>query len=63
VGGMIIYGIFKLLHWLYGWGEVSNDTRRLMTALSGFEMGILVLILIVSFFVEMPDIIENWRKK
>lgn len=60
---MIFYGIFKLLHWLYGWGEITGDTRMLMTALSGFEMGVVSLILIISFFVEMPDIIKNWRKK
>lgn len=60
---MIVYGIFKLLHWLYAWEEITVDTRRTMTALSGGEMGIVALILIVSFFVEMPDIIEKWRKK
>lgn len=60
---MIFYGIFKLLHWLYGWVEISDDTRRMMTALSGFEMGIVSLILIIFFFVEMPDIIKNWRKR
>ena len=60
---MIFYGIFKLLQWLYGWGEISDDTRRAMTALSGFEMTVVFLVLIVSFFVDMPDIIKNWRKK
>lgn len=60
---MIFYGIFKLLQWLYGWGEIADDTRRVMTALSGFEMIAVSLALIVSFFVEMPDIIKNWRKR
>lgn len=60
---MIFYGIFKLLHWLYGWGELSDNTRQMMTALSGFEMAIVSLVLIVSFFVELPDIIKNRRKK
>ena len=60
---MIVYGIFKLLYWMYGWGEISYDTRRLMTALSGLEMGTVAFFLIVSFFVELPDIIEKWRKK
>ena len=60
---MIFYGIFKFLHWLYGWGEIDENTRRLLTALSGFEMVIVSLILIIFFFVEMPDIIKNWRKK
>ncbi|MBR2509580.1 MAG: hypothetical protein IKB71_07510 [Lentisphaeria bacterium] len=60
---MIIYGIFRLLHWLYGWGEITIETRKTMTGLSGAEMGIISLVLIVSFFVELPDMIENWRKK
>lgn len=60
---MIFYGIFKLLHWLYGWGEISENTRQMMTSLSGFEMAIVSLVLIVSFFVELPDIIKKWRKK
>jgi hypothetical protein len=63
VGGMIFYCIFKLLHWLYGWGEITDNIRQMMTALSGFEMGGVAITLIVSFFVEMPDIIKNWRKK
>ena len=56
---MIFYGIFKLLHWLYGWGEISYGIRQLMTALSGAEM----CILIAWFFIDLPDIIKNWRKK
>lgn len=60
---MIFYSIFKLLHWMYGWGEITENTRRMMTALSGFEMIVVSLALIVSFFVVMPDIIEKWRKK
>ena len=60
---MIFYGIFKLLHWLYGWGEITLPTRQLMTFLSGAEMGIVAFILICWGFTELPDIIKNWRKK
>lgn len=60
---MIFYCIFKILHWLYGWGEITDNTRQMMTALSGFEMMVISLVLIVFFFVELPDIIKEWRKK
>ena len=60
---MIAYCIFRFLHWLYGWGEITIETRQIMTGLSGFEMCIVSIVLIVSFFVELPDMIENWRKK
>jgi hypothetical protein len=63
VGGMIFYGIFKLLHWLYGWGEISENTKQMMTALSGFEMMLVSLFLIGFCFIELPDIIKKWRKK
>jgi hypothetical protein len=61
---MIFYGIFKLLRWLYGWGdEYSDITRLAMTTLSGFEMIAVSLVLIVFLFVEMPGIIKKWRNK
>lgn len=60
---MIFYCIFKLLHCLYGWGEITYNTRQMMTALSGFEMMIVSLALIIWSFAELPDIIKNWRKK
>ena len=60
---MIFYGIFKLLHWLYGWGEITDNTRQIMTALSGFKMGIVAFLLIGFGFIELPDIVKYWRKK
>ena len=61
---MIFYGIFKLLRWLYGWGgEYSDITRLIMTAVSGFEMITVSLILVVFLFVELPGIIKKWRTK
>ena len=60
---MIFYCIFKLLHRMYGWGEVTYELKAFMTILSGFEMvfasGALVL-LCINY---LPDIIKNWRKK
>lgn len=60
---MIFYCIFKLLRWLYGWGELTENTRRIMTTLSGFEMIMVSFALIIYFVTVMPDIIEKWRKK
>lgn len=60
---MIFYCIFKLLHCLYGWEEITDNTRQMMTALSGFEMMIVSLALIIWIFAELPDIIKERRKK
>jgi uncharacterized membrane protein len=64
MGGMIFYGIFRLLHWLYGWGEITENTREMMTALSGFEMMIFSMVLIVFCSIYIYNIIENrWNRK
>jgi hypothetical protein len=63
VGGMIFYCIFKFLQWLYGWGEITDNTRQIMTTLSGYEIVVVLFALIGWGFIELPDIIKNWRKK
>ena len=60
---MIFYCIFKLLHWLYGWGEITNGTRLMMTILSGSEMLVVSFVLVGLCFNELPDIIRDWRKR
>ena len=60
---MIFWCIFKILNWVYGWGEITDNTRQMMTALSGFEMMIVSVILIVFCFAYLIDIIESLRKK
>ena len=60
---MIFWSIFKILNWLYDWGEVTEDARRMMTVLSGVEMVVVTFLLIGLCSIYLPDIIKSWRKK
>ena len=60
---MKIWSIFKILNWAYDWGEVTEDTRRMLTFLSGIEMVVVTFLLIGLCSIYLPDIIRSWRKK
>lgn len=59
---MITFIVSKLLQWMYGWGEITYETKCILTCISGLEYFAFFMTVTVFCFVELPDILKEKRK-
>lgn len=60
---MIVFFIYKLLNWLYGWGEITTMTKQILTAFSGIECFFEIFGIIGFCVIELPDILAKRKFK
>jgi hypothetical protein len=60
---MIVFIFSKLLQWLYGWGEITYETKRVLTCFSGLECLAFSLVVTGVCFIELPDILKERKRK
>ena len=60
---MIVFIVSKLLQWMYGWGEITYETKSILTCLSGVECFAFFLAFSGFCFFELPDILKERKRK
>ena len=59
---MITFRVFKLLQWMYGWGEITPGTKTLLTVVSGFELFIVIWASIGFCIINLPEILMEIKR-
>jgi hypothetical protein len=60
---VIVFLFFKLLQWLYGWGEITHETKCILTCISGLECFVFVMLVSMYCSIELPGILKERKKK
>lgn len=60
---MIVFIFSKLLQWLYGWGEITYETKCILTCISGIECFVFFMAVTGFCFIELPHILKERKRK
>jgi hypothetical protein len=60
---MIVFSIYKLLHWLYGWGEITVEIKQILTILSAAECFAETCTVIGFCINNLPDILRERKRR
>lgn len=60
---MITFIFSKLLQWLYGWEEITHETKCILTSISGLECFAFFMAVAGFCFIELPDILREKKEK
>ena len=60
---MITFIFSKLLQWLYGWSDVTHETKCILTCISGIECFATVMVISGFCFIELPYILKERKRK
>lgn len=60
---MIVFIFFKLLQWMYGWGELTHGMKCCLTFLSALECFVFFAVVIGFCFIVLPDILKDRKRK
>lgn len=60
---MIVFCLFKLLNWLYCWGEITTNSKQLLTAFSAIECFFEIFGIIGFCAIELPNILAKIKFK
>ena len=60
---MIVFIFAKLLQWMYGWGEFTDEMKRLLTGLSTLEIFLFFAAIIGFCIIELPDVLKERKNK
>jgi hypothetical protein len=60
---VIVFLFSKLLQWLYGWEEITYETKCILTCISGLECFVFVMIVSMYCSIELPGILKERKKK
>lgn len=60
---MITFIISKLLQWMYGWGEITYETKCILTCISGLECFVFLVTVTGFCFIDLPDILKERKRK
>lgn len=60
---MITFIVSKLLQWMYGWEEITYETKSFLTAISGVECFVFLMAVTGFCFIELPGILKERKRK